>query len=166
MIYSSFKEAISDKTGIAQEKLYQSKAEGLCNCGIFIAPDRVFKVTANKREIKASQRLIGKDFTNVVKIYSVFEICVYFRRFADPTNYYVIEQEKLYRDKHDKRFCALEGADIEKNPEYYIPILKGMAELKSVGITHLDVSSWNILRDMNGTVKLIDFGIVSIERRW
>jgi serine/threonine protein kinase len=168
-VYKTYREAAQGLSGHP----YPVKVQGigLENRAIFTIGNRVLKFTFSARDAKASERLIGKNFRNVVRIYSVNRVCL---QDEDGKFYvYAIEQEKLHRDRH----IRFHNLDVERivltNPNRSLSFLKSVVndvlnayvELRSVGIIYRDLHSNNILRDTAGNLKLIDFGFATIRRK-
>ena len=172
MIYKNLKQAISDKCGVREDELTKLKVFGLGNEGIFASKDKVYKITISSKEAKASRRLIGKNFKNVVKIHNVYDFYVKPHIFSivsdKPWRGYIIEQEKLFRGKKDKHFSHFTLdfilGDFSRTYEL-LSIINGLQELDSIGIKHKDFHSLNIMRDKYDNLKIIDFSIVSLRRR-
>ena len=99
--------------------------------------------------IREAQMIAGLDHEHIVKIYDVFE--------ENGTAYYVMEYlgggslaDELKRD----------GALSEATAVKYIrQVADALQYLHSQNILHFDVKPSNILLGMNGSAKLIDFGI-------
>ena len=165
-IYKNPKDAISKLANLDKRSIKRLKVSGIENDGVFLCKDRIFKVTSSKREFLAAKRIMQEDFQNVVKIYNIYECLVIF--YEKPYRTYVIEEEKLFRDKRNYVFDDLDvsfaSVDINKRLPYFVSVLNGLAELASVGIEHNDLHSMNIMMDEKGSVKIIDFGYAKLKK--
>ena len=98
---------------------------------------------------KEARRLRQLNNPHIVRVYDLFD--------ENGTAYYVMDyingenlKEKLKRTK--KPISEGEAADI------LIQVLDALQEVHSNGIWHLDLKPANVMQDIDGTVKLIDFG--------
>jgi len=169
MHYNSAKEAISKLYDIPENKLIKLKKFGLENDGIYACDDKIYKVASSRKEFLAAERLIGKNFTNVVKVYSC-KSCKIMSEYERVWESFIISEEHLYRSKNEYVYNSLDinmiSENIEKRVPYMIAIMNGIVELASVGIKHADLHSLNILMSKKGIPKIIDFGIVSLKKKY
>ena len=171
IIYKSPLHAIAKITNINKNSIKKLFVAGIENDGIYLYEDRVFKVATSKREFLAAQRIIGKDFKNVVKIYSAHEITSYLYEDSYKTyKSYIIEEERLFRDRKSYVFDDLDisfvTVDVNRRLPYFVSVLNGLAELASIGIIHNDVHSMNVMMDKNNEAKIIDFGFSKIKKTY
>jgi serine/threonine protein kinase len=146
---------------------------GMQNCGLYLFKDRILKFSYSISEAKACTRLIGKKFNNVVKIYAVQKFLLPLEN-GKKTTVYAIEQERLQRKK-GLNFYSLEIEDVilsglkqsisvKETTSYIKQILNGYVELESVGVIYRDLHSSNVMSDVSGNLKIIDFGCVTVRR--
>jgi serine/threonine protein kinase len=168
MTYNSPKKAIAGLAKISQRTLRRLKVSGIENDGIYATKTRIFKLCGSRREYLAAKRLIGKDFSNVVKVYHAYECDIYYSFSDHPLKTYVIEEERLYRSGRNFVFDYLCLSDIypdvNRRLPYFVGVINGLAELASVGIIHNDLHTLNVMSDASGQVKIIDFGFAKIKR--
>ena len=168
MYYNSPKEAINKLYGIPENELIKLRKKwGLENDGIFAYKDRIFKISSSRKEFFAAQRLIGKEFKNVVKVFSCKE-CQILSYYETVCWAYVIEEERLHRNGKEYLYDSLDigmiADDIDKRMPYMIAVMNGIIELSKAGIKHCDLHCANIMMDKKGNPKIIDFGIVSLKK--
>ena len=165
-VYSTQKDAISKLADINKRCIKRLKISGIENDGIFLYKDKIFKVTSSKREFLAAKRIMQEDFENVVKIYNVYECFIIF--YEKPYKSYIIEEERLFRDKRNYVFDDLDisfaSVDINKRLPYFVAVLNGLAELASIGVEHNDLHTLNIMMSNSGVVKIIDFGFAKLKK--
>jgi serine/threonine protein kinase len=169
IIYESPLDAIYKITNINKNSIKKLFVAGIENDGIYLYEDRIFKVAISKREYLAAQRIIGKDFKNVVKIHSATEITSYlYENSYETAKSYIIEEERLFRDRKSYVFDDLDisfvSVDVNRRLPYFVSVLNGLAELASVGIVHGDLHSMNIMMDKNNEAKIIDFGFSKLKK--
>lgn len=169
MHYNSAKEAISKLYDIPEDKLIKLKKFGLENDGIYAYGDKIYKISSSKKEFDAANRLIGKNFNNVVKVYSC-KSCRIMSEYERIWASYIIEEEKLSRNRKEFLYDSLDismiADDIEKRVPFMVAIMNGIIELASLGIRHRDVHTLNIMFSKDGMPKIIDFGIVSLKKNY
>lgn len=169
MIFYSQKDAVSSLTKVSATDLIKIRAYGLENDGIYRTEDRIYKISSSKKEFLAANKLIGKKFKNVVTVYSAHE-CDIVSANGNLWRSYIIEEERLFRNKKQFVYDNLDinsvGRNINKRVPYFISVLNGVIELASVGIIHKDLHCLNIMIDTKGTPKIIDFGIVTIKKKY
>jgi len=162
-------EAITTITKLKETDLKKVKVYGLENDGIYKTEDRIFKIASSRKEFMAAQRLIGRDFKNVVKVYNATE-CAIVSMFGNVWKSYIIEEERLYRKKNALVFNDLDinsvSLDIHTRVPFYVHLLNGIIELASVGILHEDLHSLNVMTDLNDVPKIIDFGIIKLKKKY
>jgi len=169
-VYDHPKLAIEDLANVNKKYLKHIPNFGMENDYIYSYKDRVFKITSSKQEFLASKRIIGRNFNNVVKIYDSFECDILGKHSNNIWKSYVIEEEMLYRNGGEflfKKldFCALMG-NVEKRLPYFVSVINGLIELESVGIRYNDLHSLNVMFDKEKNAKLIDFGYVSLKKKY
>ena len=98
-----------------------------------------------KREAQAAAKL---DHPNIIHIYEVSE---FQNRPFFAMQY--IEGQSL------KEYCAGKDLSIEQILEIGIQICEGLQSAHEKGITHRDVKPSNILIDLHGRAKIVDFGL-------
>lgn len=170
MTYDNQKEAISKIFSIKISDIKKKNGFGLENDGIYQYKDRIFKLTSSKREFSAAKRLVGKDFKNVVKVYSSNLCNIYNEQTDSIWKTYIIEEEKLNRNGANFLFNDLNlhtlCINVEKRLPFFVGIMNGLVELASVGIIYYDIHSMNIMFGNSNQVKIIDFGCVSVKRKY
>jgi len=158
------------KISLRKDKIKVSIAVGSNeNDGFYKAEDKIYKISNSRKEFDAAKRLIGKNFKNVVKVYSANECLI----LSTNNNFwvsFVIEMEKLTRAGNEFVYKNLDldtlNLDVKKRIPYMIDVLNGVLELESLGIKHEDLHTMNIMRDKDGNQKIIDFGIISLKRKY
>jgi len=169
-IYDTAKLAISELANVELGNLKKVYNFGIENDAIYSCGDKIFKVTSARQEYLASKRIIGQDFKNVVKIYDSFECNIL--GYHDDTIWksYIIEEEKLTRERYKFVFKDLDlytlSVDVENRLPYFVSVINGLAELNSIGIRYDDLHSLNIMSTKDGVIKILDFGYVSIKRKF
>lgn len=166
-VYNSPKDAVSGTSGIPKCYLKKAKVFGLFNEGIYYFKNKAYKVSYSRKEAKACKRLIGKKFNNVCNIYNIYPINVLCDDKEKYWDGFVIEQEKLYRDKRIKfNHLTMDYVvdNVSLRAPLFIDIANGLIELNSVGIKYNDLHSLNVMRDVNGNIKIIDFDSVTFKR--
>lgn len=165
-IYKTPKDAIANLANLDKRSIKRLKVSGVENDGIFLCKDRIFKITSSKREFLAAKRIMQEDFQNVVKIHNIYECLMIFSE--KPYRTYILEEERLFRDKRNYVFDDLDIAfacvDINKRLPYFVAVLNGLAELASIGVEHNDLHSLNIMMDKIGEIKIIDFGFAKLKK--
>jgi serine/threonine protein kinase len=169
MVFNTQREAISALTKVAASDLIKIRASGLENDGIYRTEDRIYKVSSSKKELLVANKLIGKKFKNVVTVYGAYE-CDILSSNGNVWKSYIIEEERLFRNKKQFVFDNLDinsiGIDINRRVPFFVSVLNGVIELASLGIFHKDLHCLNVMLDKCGTPKIIDFGIVTIKKKF
>jgi len=169
-MFDTQKDAIALFAGINKRKLKRMRAFGMENDGIFSYKDKIYKISSSKREFLAANKIKGKDFNNVVKIFGTYECDILGRNRKTLWKSFILEEEKLKRlgksyafDDFDlQRVCC----DVGRRLPYFVGILNGLAELASIGIEYNDLHPLNVMYDEKEAVKIIDFGFATIKRKY
>lgn len=163
-------EAISKLYNIPICNLKKAAEFGIENNGVFLYKDKAFKASFSSREFKTAIRLIDQDFKNVVKIFSALECKILSKDTSKYWKIFIIEEERLFRSKHKYCFDDLDlmslNKDVENRLPYFVNIINGIIELASVGIIHNDIHSYNIMLDKNDVPKIIDFGQITLRKKY
>jgi len=166
-VYKNAKLAISNLANVNKNRLKKIPAYGMENDCIYSNDNKIYKVTSSKQEFLASKRIIGKKFKNIVKIFDSYE-CNILSDMGSVWKSYIIEEEKLKREKRKFVFDSLDLCVLSENVKerlpYFVSVINGLAELDSIGIKYKDLHSMNIMNDNDGNVKIIDFGYVSLKK--
>src|SRR5262249_39733616 len=84
---------------------------------------------------------------NVIRIYDLGE--------SDGIKYITME----YVDGHDLRFAIREKLPVERVVEIVKQICQALQAAHSEGVIHRDLKPQNIMRDKNGRIVVMDFGL-------
>ena len=168
--FKNEQEAISYIYKIPILELKKAAEFGIENNGVFLYKDKAYKASFSSKEFKAVKRLIDKDFKNVVNIYSATECKILSKYSNKYWKIFLIEEERLYRNKHKYCFDDLDlislNKDIKNRLPYFVNVINGIIELSSAGIVHNDIHSYNIMLDKNNIPKIIDFGQVTLRKEY
>lgn len=143
------------------------------NFGIYTYDDRVIKFTNSLNDFRVSLLLVGKNFKNVVKIYSVHKIKLVDNQKSKRT-IYAIEMERLNRTKFLFDEFEIENIisifkskklEITEACSFISSVLNAYLELNSIGVLYFDTHSDNIMIDHKNEYKLIDFGCCTVQRK-
>ena len=118
----------------------------------FLPPHLCQDEDCRKRFIREAQAAAGLDHPNIAGIYEVGEYSG--RPFFAMQ---VIEGQSL------KDVIAGKDISIEQILEIAIQVCEGLQEAHDKGIVHRDIKPSNILLDSHGRVRIVDFGLASIQ---
>lgn len=89
--------------------------------------------------------------------YDVPGICSIKDYFEENNTAYIVE-EFLPGGTLDDALKAKKSYDSEELLKVFLPVLRGLNRIHSMGIIHMDISPDNLMFDAEGQLKLIDFG--------
>ncbi|KAK5644542.1 hypothetical protein RI129_005842 [Pyrocoelia pectoralis] len=106
-----------------------------------------------RREVRIHSIL---DHENIIKLYG--------SRFISDVNCEIIYLEFAAGGELFNRIEPDIGMPIEESQKYFHQLLTGLSYLHQRGITHRDIKPENLLLDINGNLKISDFGMATIFR--
>lgn len=169
MVFYTQKEAISALANVPICDLIKIRANGLENDGVYRTENKIYKISSSKKELLVANKLIDKKFKNVVTVYGAYE-CDILSLHGNVWKSYIIEEERLFRNKKQFVFDDLDinsiSIDVNKRVPFFVSVLNGVIELASIGVFHKDLHCLNVMLDKAGTPKIIDFGIVTIKKKF